>query len=124
MKEDLYKKYANYLTKALKPHLQKNIGLDVSVYPSPEGGVFEIKLGKSRDSSIILNKPESSLNEILKHVPQRLVSGNLDGVKLLGTNISMEGDRILFIKGEGADWDESDASENIGRVLEISAGGK
>lgn len=124
MKDDQYKKYAEYIAKALKPHLQKKIGFEFNVYPSPEGGVFELNLGEGLGGNVVLKKPSSSLNEILKHVPQKLVSGNLDGVKLLGTNISMEGNRIIFIKGEGSEWDEKDASGNVTRVLGLSTGSK
>lgn len=121
MEKNKYQKYADYLALALKPHLQKKIGYEVHVYPSPEGGVVELKLGEGLSGPVVLEHDFSSLNEILKQVPQRFVAGNLDGVKLLGTNISMEGNRILFIKGEGSEWDEKDASGSVERVIELSS---
>lgn len=122
MDDKTYTKYVDYLTAALKPHLRKKINYEVHVYPSPDGGAIEFKLGEGFSNRVILETSSSSLNEVLKTVPQNLVAGNLDDVQLLGTNIFMEGNRILFFKDINSGWNKEDALKNAEQVIELSTG--
>ncbi|CAG35050.1 hypothetical protein [Desulfotalea psychrophila] len=115
---NIINKYIEKIQKVLKPRLRRDIGMNIIVYPAKmQGGVVEVKLESGLQDDYSVKDTYETVNEILKVVPQRLVSGNIDGVTFGGTNISMEENRILFIKGEDTDWSEGDADKDIGKVL-------
>ena len=87
-----------------------------SYYPaSTGGGLVEIKIGPSTANSDHLFPPEASLGVILSKVPQHAFGGNLSGVKFKGTNVVLEGDRLLLIKGDDdpADWSDDAAARDL-----------
>lgn len=62
-----------------------------------------------------------SANAALKVVPQRMVGGNIDAIKFGGTNISMEPNRIVVIKGEDNPdlWNDQAAKIDGERIVGI-----
>lgn len=118
--------YANKLLQELKPKLGKDVQADFIIYPaSGRGAVVEVKLkrgGHQAPKWITFEPDAPSVNEVLKTIPQKFVGGNIDTVQFSGTNISLEENRILFIKGDDQHWAESDAIEDISRVLGAKGG--
>lgn len=119
MTEELLKDYINTVQGILRKNLRKHIGMEFHVYPAKQGGVVEVKLGKDTIDKVFYEKIEANVNDILKYVPQKLISGDIDRVQLVGTNISLEGDRILFIKGQDSEWGSDAAKEDIARILNV-----
>ena len=122
MTEDALKAYVATVQAILKKNLQKHVGMELHVYQANQGGVVEIKLARDTADRVVYEKHEESVNNILKRVNQRLVGGDIDSVQLLGTNISLEGDRILFIKGQGSEWGIDAAKDDVARVLNVEGG--
>jgi hypothetical protein len=54
------------------------------------------------------------------------VSGNLEKVKFGGTNLYLEGNRILVIKGENksSEWSGNAVITDVQRVVSTSQGGR
>lgn len=124
-KEEL-NRYATKFANELQPRLRTDIQADVVIYPtSGNGAIVEVKLvPKSKRSStpICFEAESNSINQILKKIPQNFIGGNIDGIQFSGTNISLEGNRILLIKGDNQHWSESDAIADIARLLDAKSG--
>jgi hypothetical protein len=62
---------------------------------------------------------EQTINKALTNIQQRMFGGNLDGIKFGGTNISMEPNRIILIKGEdeNPEWSDQAAQNDVKRIL-------
>lgn len=120
-KKEQLKKYAVKFANELRPRLRSDVQADMVIYPaSGQGAIVEVKLirGVRRNANSVHFETEApSVNYVLKKIPQRFVGGNIDGVQFAGTNISLEGNRILLIKGDDQHWSESDALADLSRVL-------
>ena len=125
-KKDQLKKYATKFVSELRPRLRTDVQADMVIYPaSGKGAIVEVKLirGSNRTRSPVHFEAESaSDNQVLQKIPQRFIGGNIDGVQFSGTNISLEGNRILLIKGDDQHWSESDAIADLSRVLGAQSG--
>lgn len=120
-------KYARGVIRNLKPNLRQDIDITLTVHPSQNvGGVVEVVLappaGRARNNrGIEIKAAKGSVNEILKTVPQNLVGGDLEGVTFEGTNISMENNRIVFIKGDNEHWKDTDAKIDVDKIINLKA---
>jgi hypothetical protein len=121
-KKERITRYANKLFLELKPKLQGDVQADLVVYPAigKHGAVVEVKLQRGSaptSKGLKFEPPSPSVNYVLKRIPQHFFGGNIDAVQFSGTNISLEENRILVIKGDDQHWSESDAIADISRVL-------
>ncbi len=116
--------YVNNFRRHMSKYLKKGIGLSSKAYPvDGDGCVIEVRIGPNLPNDDEIDEIHESINEVLKKIPQRIVSGNLDGIKFGGTNISMEPDRILIIKGEDDEnlWNDTGAANDVNRIISIMA---
>ena len=83
-------------------------------------------MNKNNDSTEIVKKSSFSIGTGLKAVNQKIINGNLDNVRFGGTNIALEDNRILVIKGEDSPehWTGSAVLNDVKRVVSISLGSK
>lgn len=121
------KKYTNAFIDALSPYLKKGFQVSATIHPaSGEGAVieFEIHEGKRSDITIVSTVPR--INDTLEKIDQRMIGGNIQGVTFRGTNLYMDGQRIVIIKGEDehAFWSNNAASEDVDRVVLPKGGAK
>jgi len=97
------------------------------IYPvEGEGAVFEFVFNKEKLGTEEISKLRKSIGNVLSEIPQRLISGNIEGVKFGGTSLYLEGNRILVIKGEDAQdqWSGNAVIEDVRRVVSSSEGGR
>lgn len=116
--------YINNFRRRLALHLKPGVGLTCRVYPAEaRGAVVECILSADSRNEDDYLPVDKSINVILGKISQRMVGGNLSGVIFSGTNISLEGNRILLIKGEDgeAEWSDDGARSDLDRVLQGSA---
>lgn len=95
------KKYTDSFIDELSPYLKKGFQVSATIYPaSGEGALieFEIHEGKRSDITIVTTVPR--INDTLESIDQRMIGGNIQGVTFRGTNLYMDGQRIVIIKGE------------------------
>jgi hypothetical protein len=100
--------------------LKPGIGISSKIFPvKSEGAILEFSLGSGAKNDDEYMPSEETVNVILKKIEQNLVGGNIDAIKFGGTNISMERDRILLIKGEDApsEWSDEGARKDVKRIL-------
>lgn len=125
--QEKLKKYTNSFIDALSPYLKKGFQISATIHPaSGEGAVieFEIHEGKRSDITIVSTVPR--INDTLEKIDQRMIGGNIQGVTFRGTNLYMDGKRIVIIKGEDEHsvWSNQAASEDVGRAMSPRGGAK
>lgn len=120
------KKYTELFLKNLQKFLAPGVSIQTKIYPvDAQGAVFEFTFNRENKESVEIKPPMPSVGHVLSVVPQRMIAGNVHGVTFGGTNIYMEGDRLLLIKGEDnqASWDGNAAIDDVRRVASTSQGG-
>lgn len=112
--------YINSFRKFLSPYLKPGIGISCKVFPAEgQGAILEFILGTETKNEDTYMDPESTINAAFKKIDQHMIGGNLDSVHFAGTNIYLEGNRIILIKAEDriADWDNLGAQLDINRIV-------
>lgn len=120
------KKYVELFKRNIEVFLAPNVSIKTKIYPvEKDGAVFEFIFNSDGDQTEIISKARESVGAVLTSVPQRLVAGNLQNVSFEGTNIYMENDRLLLIKGEDSadQWTGKAIQEDVRRVVSTSQGG-
>lgn len=113
-------KYINNFRRYIVPNLKPGIGLACRVIPVKSGGaILEFRLGLDVLNEDKYMNTEKSVNSALRKTEQRMFGGNLDGLRFAGTNISMEPNRIILIKGEDtkSEWNDKGAKKDVKRIL-------
>lgn len=116
--------YVNNFRRHLAPHLKPGIGLSCKIFPAKaEGAVFEFAIGPSISNEDLFEESKNTVNSILEDVPQRMIGGNIAAIKFGGTNISMEPNRIVLIKGEDDPdlWNDQGAKNDVERIIGTQA---
>lgn len=117
----IIQEYINNFRRHLAPHLKPGIGLSCKIFPAQtEGAVLEFTIGPSISNDDFFEAPKNSVNAILEAVPQRMIGGNIGAIKFAGTNVSMEPNRIVLIKGEDdlGLWNDQGAKNDVERIIE------
>jgi hypothetical protein len=121
------KKYVELFKKNISRYLADGIDISSTIYPvESEGAVFEFLLNNTNDNNEVIEKARPTVGRVLSEIPQKLIGGNIDGVRFRGTNLYLEGNRILIIKGEddASSWSGNAVIEDVQRVVSTSQGGK
>lgn len=121
------KKYSELFKRNIKQYLSPGISIKTKIYPvEAEGAVFEFLLNKEFDQTEILEKIRPTVGKVLSEIPQRMIGGNIDGVRFGGTNLYLEGNRVIVIKGEDSfeNWTNKAIENDVKRVVSTSQGSK
>jgi hypothetical protein len=119
--------YINNFRRHLSPHLKPGIGLSCKAYPVvDEGAVLEFTIGENISNSDQFEQNYESVNAVLKIVPQKMVGGNIDAIWFAGTNMSMEQNRIVIVKGDDdiEQWNDKCAQKDVQNVIRSQSGAK
>jgi len=112
--------YINNFRRHLATYLKPGIGISCRVFPAKsEGAILEFSLGPDAKNEDQYMPIEETVNTVLKKIEQRMVGGNIDAIKFAGTNISMEPNRIVLIKGEDtpSEWGDKGAINDVKRIV-------
>lgn len=121
------KKYSELFKRNIAKFLTPGVSIKTVIYPVEMGGaVFEFFLNRDGVVEEKLEPPRKSVGVVLSQIPQRMIQGNLEGVRFGGTNLYLEGNRILVVKGEDSanSWSGNAVIEDVERVVSTSMGGK
>lgn len=121
------KKYTNAFIDALSPYLKKGFQVSATIHPaSGEGAVIEFEIHEGKRSDITIVSTDPRVNDTLENIDQRMIGGNIQGVTFRGTNLYMDGQRVVIIKGEDEHtfWSNKAAGEDVGRVVSPKGGAK
>lgn len=117
--EQYVKQFEGRLSSRLKP----GIGVSAIVHPAAsQGAVLEFRLETNIARTVNYQPEAVTVNEALKGVEQALVGGDISNVRFSGTNISLQGNRIVLIKGEDAleEWSNEAADSDFQRIFHLS----
>ena len=126
-KNSKLKKYVELFKRNISQFVPPGVDIKSTIFPvEGEGAVFEFIFNKNLESAEIIENIRPTVGRVLSEIPQRLVGGNLDNVKFGGTNLYLEGNRILIIKGEDdpSSWTGNAVIDDVKRVVSTSQGGK
>ena len=116
--------YVNNFRRHLVQHLKPGIGLSCKIFPAKaEGAVFEFALAPIISNEDLFEDSKNTVNSILEDIPQSMFGGNIAALKFGGTNISMEPNRIVLIKGEDDPelWNDQGAKNDVEKIIGIQA---
>jgi hypothetical protein len=119
-------KYVELFRRNIEGYLASNVSIKATIYPvDSEGAVFEFIFNTNNDKTEKIESVNPTVGSVLGKVPQRMVAGSLEGVSFGGTNIYMEGNRLLLIKGEdeSKQWSATAVQNDVLRVVSTSQGG-
>ncbi|MGY2463226.1 hypothetical protein [Vreelandella sulfidaeris] len=124
-KNSRLKKYVELFKRNINAFLVKGIVVRSVAHPvEGDGAVFEFFLNNQGDDTELIGKVRPTIGRVLSEIPQKLVGGNIEGVKFSGTSLYLEGNRIVVIKGEDHPeaWSGSAVLEDVRRVVSTSQG--
>jgi hypothetical protein len=114
------KKYANSFVSSIKPSIKRGYTISANIHPTNgDGATIEFEINDSRKSKVSFVPTVESVNKTLSTIEQKMIGGNIEGVRFAGTNVYMDGNRIVIIKGdnEHSSWDNSAAREDVQKVI-------
>ena len=123
--EPVVKNYVNNFRRYLSHYLRPGLGIRCTVYRAKtEGAILEFSLGKDVKNKDEFFVAQPTLNHFVKKVNPHIFGGNIENVKFSGTNISLDGNKIIIIKGEddAKEWNETSAKKDIERILSHGRG--
>lgn len=121
------KKYAQSFIQELSNHLNKGFKVNATIHPADaEGAIIEFIIHEGNRSEINTLQSVPRINVTLERIDQRMIGGNIQGVTFRGTNLYMDGQRIVIIKGDNShdEWSNSAASSDVKRVISSKRGAK
>ncbi|MBF6651201.1 hypothetical protein [Methylobacter sp. BlB1] len=121
------KKYVELFTRNIDRFLAPNVSIKTTIYPvEGPGAIFEFIFNYEGDKSETIAPIKATVGSVLSSIPQRFVAGDIENITFGGTNICMEGNRLLLIKGDDSPplWSGTTVQEDVLRVVSTSQGGK
>jgi len=119
--QKLIQQYINNFRRHLAPYLRPSIGLTCKVLPAEESGaILEFSIGAGISNTDEFRPTSRTVSDALAGISQRAFGGNLAGFRFGGTNVVMEDNRIVLIKGEDGEalWSDEGAKHDVARILE------
>jgi len=119
------KRYSKHFVENFNKYLNPGFQISVDVYPvNEQGAVLEFKINKNKNKRITLHDSSQKIGLALAKVKQNLIGGDLSNVNFGGTNLVLENDRIIVIKGDNDQnsWSNRAILDDIKRVIEPKKG--
>lgn len=123
----IIQEYINNFRRHIAPFLRPSVGLACNVFPATESGaILEFSIGPGIANTDRFHPSSQNVNTALTGISQRAFGGNLAGFRFGGTNVVMEDNRIILIKGEDDpdQWNDDAASADLKRILPPRLGGE
>lgn len=119
------KKYTESFMRSLARYLKKGLNVSATIHPANSGGaIIEFDITEKNRNEIKIIDTVPSINVTLERIDQRMIGGNIQGVTFLGTNVYMDGNRIVIIKGEDdyEHWGNKAVVDDINRIISPKQG--
>ncbi len=127
IKASKLKKYVELFNRKIATYLSKDISIKTVIHPvEGEGAVFEFFLGVNNEETIEFATTQKTVGHALLSIPQNMISGTPDNIKFGGTNLYLENNRVVVIKGDdkNEEWSGSAIEKDVTRVVTSSQGAK
>ncbi len=126
-KQSKLNKYVELFKRNIAKYLARNISIKTVIHPvSSSGAVFEFFLNQDDDEKVEYSSVSQSVGHVLSKIPQRMIGGDVGNVQFGGTNLYLENNRIVVIKGEDSvsEWTGDAVISDVKRVVSSSQGGR
>ena len=127
IKHSKLQKYVELFNRKISAYLSNEVSIKTTIHPVVScGAVFELHLNTESDDSVSITHHQKTVGHVLLSIPQNLFQGNPENVTFKGTNLYLEGDRILIVKGgySNDEWSGEAVLNDVERVLSTSQGAK
>jgi hypothetical protein len=127
IKESKLKKYVELFTRKIATYLSKDINIKTVIHPvEGEGAIFEFFLGLNNEETIEFAPVQKTVGHALLSIPQNMISGAPENIKFSGTNLYLENNRVVLIKGDDTneEWSGIAIEKDVTRVVTSSQGAK
>ena len=114
-------RYINDFRRHLAPLLRPSIGLSCIAFPAKgQGAVLEFTMKPNIANDDHIQEATDTVNDALGKIEQHAFGGNLGGFLFGGTNVIMENERIILIKGDdqSSSWTDEAARDDVKHLLE------
>ncbi len=120
MNNNTIQKYINEFRRHITSILKPNIGLEIDIYNCGNEGAVLVVLFKPGDKSIDKEINEfDSISAVLNSIDQNFIGGNVSGITFGGTNMMMDGNRIIIVKDRNEnEWSTSKLKEDIDKIIQ------
>jgi hypothetical protein len=125
--KDVLQRYINNVRRHLSKSLKPGIGLRAEVFPAEgPGAVVTLYLGADEKNIDTFKATSTSIAAALKNIKQNALAGDLANVNFGGTNLILEGNKVILIKGEDNPklWTDVGSASDVGRILSTSSSSK
>lgn len=118
-KKQIIQEYINNFRRRIAKFFRPGVGMTCKVYPAQSGGaILEFKIGSGIKNDDFYNPETPTITDALGKIKQQAFGGNLSGFVFHGTNVILEGTRMIFIKDDSpAEWNDSAAERDVARVV-------
>jgi hypothetical protein len=100
IKKSKLKKYVELFTRKISTYLSQDINIKTVIHPvEGEGALFEFFLGLNNEETIEFAPVQKTVEHALLSIPQNMISGTPENIKFGGTNLYLENNRVVVIKG-------------------------
>lgn len=122
----LIQNYINNFRRRIARFLKPGIGLVCNIYQANSGGaILEFLIGPGIKNDDIYKEASPTLGSALSNIEQHAFGGNLNGFVFGGTNLIMEGNRIVLIKdGNASEWSDEAAETDLSKILPKNNNGR
>ena len=116
----LIQMYVNNFRRALSPHLKSGVGVKSRIFPAEgEGAILEFEIGPELQNIDEYKDIASTVGIALKGIKQNAFGGQLENINFKGTNVIVENNRIILVKGEDQNelWSDQAVEKDLIRIL-------
>jgi hypothetical protein len=127
IKKSKLKKYVELFTRKISKYLSQDINIRTVIHPvEGEGALFEFFLGLNNEETIEFAPVQKTVGHALLSIPQKMIKGAPESIKFGGTNLYMETNRVVVIKGDDTneEWSGAVIEKDVARVVTSSQGAK
>jgi len=121
IREKELKRYSKNFIANFEKHLKAGISITVNIYPvKAPGAILEFKVNKNNNRRIVIHEISKKLGVALSKVEQSSIGGDLSNINFGGTNLILENERIIIIKGDDDQnsWSNRAIIEDIKRIID------
>ncbi|WP_444890988.1 hypothetical protein [Microbulbifer sp. DLAB2-AA] len=119
------KRYGKVFSQLLSNYLKEKFSISIDIYPTEtDGAILKFNINDT-DKKVRLHKPAKSVGVALGEIEQNFIEVvDFSKVKFEGTNLFMDDNWVVLIKGENdqQSWSNKAAGEDVKRIVESSLG--
>jgi hypothetical protein len=127
IKKSKLKKYVELFNRKIATYLSQDIRIKTVIHPvEGEGALFEFFLGEHNEETIEFAPTQKTVGHALLSIPQSMITGTPNNIKFGGTNLYLENNRVVVIKGDdnNEEWSGTAVEKDVTRVVTSSQGAK